>query len=341
MGELIELNNYVESSNSTELIIPDDIFERVSYRDVIEHQQAKANNVLGRLLSAIELAAAGDAVEEGTKKDFRYVVDISEDMKQDIYAGRIKLDYSKDKSKMYAQIRQSNGHYGEKLPVKLEEFEGTIDYVQLAMMLQMKAMEQKLNTIMDALDDIGEDVITVLQGQQNDRIALYNSGISLYLEARSIQDESFRMLITAQALKTLSDGSEQLIQDMRSNIQYLLAGTYKKERGKSTECIDEKMFNINKCFDVIHRSYLLRSAIYYERGELQAMVSTMDEYGKFLNHEIIPYSDRLSEFDKSDVLLQDGRWDKRASLIEEIGNVKKQLLTTGTYYIGIEECADA
>ena len=97
------------------------------------------------------------------------------------------------------------------------------------------------------------------------------------------------------------------------------------------------MRNINKSFDIIHRSYLLRSAIYYERNEIPAMLSTMDEYGKFLKCDIIPNAPLLTEFDRSDVLLQDGKWERRALMFSEIGSIKKQLADTNVYYLEIEE----
>ena len=201
----------------------------------------------------------------------------------------------------------------------------------------MKAIEQKLNAMIDTLEDIGQDVSEVIQGQHNDRIGLFNSGLNLYLESRNIQNPEFQMLVVAQALKSLSDGNEQILQALRADASYLLEGKYKLKKGRSAEEIQERMININKCFDVIHRSYLLKAGIYYERGEIQAMLSSMDEYGKLLQREIVPVAPRLAEFDKTDTLLQGGKWEKRALMLTDLGAIKNQLASTSVFYLGTEE----
>lgn len=318
------------------MMIPTDLFEPVGFRDLVLHQQSYANRVLARVADVVGEAAFGKGVSDGLKKDVRYVVDMSEDMIKAIDAGTVKLDCKKT-GEIFAQIRDGSGHYGSKLPIKKELIAAGIDPFSVGNALQMKAIEHKLNDMIDTLEDIGQDVSEVIQGQQNDRIGLYNSGLSLYLESRNIQNQEFRMLVVAQALKSLSDGNEQILQELRSDANYLLEGKYKQKKGKSAEEIQDRMMNINRCYDVIHRSFLLKAGIYYERGELQAMLSTMDEYGRFLQREIVPVAPQLAEFDRTDTLLQGGKWEKRALMLTDIGAIKNQLATTNVYYLGAGE----
>ena len=53
---------------------------------------------------------------------------------------------------------------------------------------------------------------------------------------------------------------------------------YKDKKGKGLQSIDEKMLDINKSFAVIHRSSILRAAIYHEQNEFDAMLSVMESY---------------------------------------------------------------
>ena len=334
-NEMIISNNEIMGIPENSLLIPDDLYEIVNIRDIFNHQQSAADVVLRKVTDVVTDSSIGETIKKGMKKDFRYVVNMTDEMKQAIDSGAIKLDQNKA-GEIFAQIRDATGQFGDKIPISKEMIAAGINPMEISHALQMKALQRKLDEMMNVLDEIGQDVAEVIQGQQNDRIGLYNSGLCLYLESRNIQDPSLRSLIVAQALKTLSDGNEQIKQEMRSSIQYLLEGRYKKNKGKSSEDIQEKMANINKCFDIVHRSYLLKSSIYSERNEIQAMLSALDQYGKFLKHEIIPIAPKLTEFDKNDVLLQDGRWDTRAKLFDSISTVRQQIAGTQTYYIGIE-----
>ena len=59
------------------------------------------------------MAQIGKAADTG----FRLVVDVSDETLRDIDRGDIKLTTDK-MGNTFAQMRQSNGRYGEKLPIK-------------------------------------------------------------------------------------------------------------------------------------------------------------------------------------------------------------------------------
>ena len=316
-----------------------DLREDIGFREVFALKQSAADSLLSNVADVVHKAATGTEIKNSVKKETRYVVDMSDELKSAIDSGTVKLDYNKA-GEMFAQIRDSSGHYGLKLPIKKELIAAGIDPMSVAQALQMKAIENKLCLMLDALDEIGHDVSVVIQGQQNDRIGLYNSGLNLYIESTSITDRTFRALVSAQSLKSLSDGTEQLVQEIQGHIYYLMANQHKRKKGSSTEDIQEKMNHINKCFGVIHKSYLLRASIYYSHNEIPAMLSVLDEYGRFLEREIAPNALRLSEFDRSDTLLQNGKWEQRGQLLQSIGNVKTQLAKTTVYYLGTEDMND-
>ncbi len=314
---------------------PVGLYETVDFRSVFTQQQSHADSVLSRVSDVLGKGVLGEKLIKSQKKETRYVVNMSEELSQAIDKGLVKLDTSKT-GEIFAQLRDASGHFSDKLSITKEVAKVGLNPAEISQALQMKAIEEKLGEMMDMLDEIGRDVAEVIQGQQNDRIGLYNSGLTLYLESRGIQDATFRSLVAAQALKTLSDGNEQILQEMRTNMQYLLEGKYKAKKGHSADDIREKMANINRCFDIVHRSYLLKASLFYERNEINAMLSVFDEYGKFLQREIMPYAPQLTELDRNDVLLQDGRWDRRAQLFGEIGAVRKQLSENHVYSLGTE-----
>ena len=321
--------------NSASPMVLSDLSEDIGFRETFCLKQTAADKLLSGVADVAQKAAAGDFVRKGIKKEVRYVVNMNDELKHAIDSGAVKLDCNKA-GEIFAQIRDSGGHFGVKLPIKKELIAAGIDPTAVAQALQMKAIENKLNLMLDALDEIGQDVSAVMQGQQNDRIGLYNSGLNLYIESTNIQDQVLRTLVTAQAIKSLSDGTEQLLQEVQGHIHYLLENQHAKKKGRSTEDIRDKMNQINKCFGVIHKSYLLKASIYYSRNEVSAMFSVLDEYGRFLEREIAPNAQRLAEFDRSDTLLQNGKWEQRGQLLQSIGNTKKQLAEKTVYYLESE-----
>jgi hypothetical protein len=252
-------------------------------------------------------------LEQATKHSYELVVDVSDDVKEKIAEGAIKLTYDKQ-GHQYAQLLQSNGKFGKKLPIKMEEIAGDVDAAQLASAMQMKALEQQLENVANQIEVIDGRVKEVLQGQQNDRIALFNSGMALYLEAREIEDPQLRNMLIAQAQRALADASAQLDLELQAAIQYLESGEYNKARMKREALIDEKMQAINRCFPVMHKAAIAKAAIYCEQGEPKAMAAALSAYSKMLESTVGKNAGLLAEFDKSDDGTEEGLWRSRSAL---------------------------
>ena len=276
-------------------------------------------------------------IQQATQKGFRLVVDASESTLKGIQNGSIKLS-TENAGKMYAQIREANGHYGEKLPIKEEYFSKGFDPVQVANALQMKALQDQVQAIAEQINIIDHSVKAVLIGQQNDRIGLYYSGIALFIEANNVTDEYMRNALIAQSLKSLTEASFQLTLTMQSDIQYLKNKEYKSIRGKSAKIIDERMSNINKSFAFIHQAALMRAGIYCSQGELGAMSTVLNEYSKFIGSVVTKNAELLSQCDTNDDGTENGVWKTRKKLQLDVSELTKQLNSSEkTVYIGLLE----
>ena len=263
-------------------------------------------------------------IKEATKKGYRLVVDASERLLNDIETGKVKLSVEKD-GKIVAQIREANGQYGGKLPIKKEVYAKGLDPVQMANAIQMMAMKEQLDAIEAQIQFIDQSVQDVLQGQQNDRIGLYYSGFALYLESQSVNDKSLKNTLVGQALRSLSESSYQLGLKMQSDIEYLAAGEYKKAKGKSVNLIDSRMDSINQSFGYIHQNFMLRAAIYCNEGELSSMSVVLNEYSRFINQTIKNNADLLSQCDKNDDGTDRGVWHSRKKLQLDTSEIYKKI----------------
>lgn len=323
-----------ESSLGDCLALFDEQFSITEFSEAIEESDEQATSVIDSTKQAIKKAVANQENAE----DFKYVVDMSDDIKTAIDKGEIRLVTSAN-GDVFAQIRDAKGHFGDKLPIKKELQEEGISVENLEMAIQMEAIKDQLKTMVETLKEIEGRVTEVIQGQHNDRIGLFYSGLSLYAESQGIRDASLKSQLTAQALRSVSDANSQMIQEMRASIEYLISGQYKKSK-KGTEKIDEHLTVIHQCFDVVYRAAFLKAAIYQRNGEIASMLTVIDEYGRLVEKLIVPYVGKLSELDKTNTFIETGTWGQIANTLVGCKELRKQISTSNIYYLGEKE-ADA
>lgn len=304
-----------------------------TFKSLLASREWQARNLVDKVariaLSAVNASALVPTNEES---QVLYVLDMPKHIADGLRNGILKLDKNKT-GEMFAQLRGADGEFGKKIPIKEELVKQGIDPITAANAMQLQAIEQQLTEVVEALEIISEDIAEVIQGQHNDRLGLYYSGLNLYLESQKVENESFKQLVASQSIKALSDAGAQMRLALESDVRYLLEGKYKKKRGQSAEEIESRMASINQSFEAIHRSYVLKAAVYFDMGEVEAMLDTIDQYGKFLSSQIVPNAPKLREFDSSDVLLADGVWEKRAKSISAVAEIQKRISSGEMFYL--------
>ena len=304
----------------------------------LKTQLKQAQIVVGEVYKAIvKETPILTQMQQSIKKGYRYVVDATESTLEAIDSGKIKLTTEKS-GKIFAQIRNDNGKYGSKLPIKKELFRKGIDPTQMANALQMKALQNQVEDIADQINIINHSVQNVLQGQQNDRIGLYYSGLALYLESESITDGDMKIVLMAQSLRALSEATSQLTLTMQSDVQYLVNKEYTSSKEKRANLIDNHIKNINQSFAYIHQATMLRAGIYCNQGELAAMSTVLDEYSHFIESTVANNAQYLTEYDKTDDGTEEGVWRSRAKMKLNVQDFAQQLnMTDKTIYLGISK----
>ncbi len=272
-------------------------------------------------------------VQQAMNKGCRYVVDASDSTLKAIESGALKL--TQENGKTYAQLRV-DGKYGSKLPIKKEAFRKGIDPTQMANALQMQALQDQIQDVANQLILIDGSVREVLQGQQNDRIGLYYSGLSLFLESRNVSDAGLKNALQAQALKALAESTFQLKLTMESDIRYIEQKEYDKAKGKRKDLIVEHMNNINQSFAFIHQATMLRAGIYCDIGEHRSMAQVLEEYSHFIETDIAQNAALLSQYDINDDGTPTGLWASRSQLQLDTAELSKALNNPQkTLYLGV------
>ena len=310
------------------LDIYDTQYQVIDLVSVCEEKRRDADNVLQKFSNVL----LGKGVLASLRKsETEYVVDMSDEIKKAIDEGLLKLDKGKDGT-LYCQLRV-NGKYGKKLPIKKVLKESGLDPVQVSNALQMKALESQLNMVINTLSVIGEDLESVREGQQSDRIALLFSGMNLYLEAKDVNDEVLKRYLISQALKGISDANAQVMQQLQADIRYLMTKQYIKKKGNSYEDMQNCIKRINNSFNIVYRSAMIKAAIYYDQEEITALITALAEYQRFIEAVIIPVTPKLTELD--DTMIHGDVWEKRAASLSAIEDMKKNLESKNAFQIHI------
>lgn len=309
----------------------DEQFSISDFKKSFIKSEIASSEVLSETKDSIKKALYNDEID----KNVKYVVDMNDDILESIERENLKFVTGKD-GELYAQLRDSNGRFGSKLPIKRELEEKEISIEALQMAIQIKAIEYQLNQILSILADLEGKIADVLVGQKNNRIGLFYSGLSLFIESKQIENEALKYQIVAQALKSLNDSNYQMIQEIRTSIEYLVTKQYEKEK-KIMDKIREKISIIYQCYEVVHRTAFIKAAIYQENGEISAMLTAIDEYGRFIEKMIIPYAGKLTELDRNNNLIETGTWGKIGKTLERCKELKKMITEQSVYQIGKEE----
>ena len=341
--ELMETNNGIVMKHSLYDLsfLLDEQYSMVNVDRVFIDRQNKADHIIQSILSLVSDYEMKDAYQKSRSKELKYVVQINDDVQRALDSGQVKFVVSKS-GEIFAQLRKANGQFADKLPIKPEMIAQGLDPQSIATYMQMKVIQKQLSEVIATLGEIGNKVSDVLRGQQNDRLALYYSGLNMYYEASHIKNESLQIGLMAQALQSINEANAQVMKELKDNIDYIVNKKYNslKDKGKRIKTIEEKMNTINQCFDVIHRSSVIKAMIYYEKGELNAMLAVVEEYGKFINNIILPNAGTLSEHDKNDFYLQNGIWENRVKSLSTMQNLREAALESEEFYLDVKEESD-
>ena len=312
-------NSLVLQGNDLNIIdLYDSQFSIKALKSRIASTEDKASEIMESLKGALN--NANDNEDDGDPKLFLVLDD---DIKEALRKGDLKFEKDAN-GDLVAQLRRADGKYAKRLKIEEELSEAGVSIEDVEVALQIEAIKDLLNTILDNLETIEEKLSAVEQGQRNDRLGLFYSGCSLFIESSTVKDTYLQRQLVAQALKAVSDANSQVIQDMRTSLEYLINEKYKHSK-KMTEKIEEHLNVIRQCCDLVFKATALKAMIYQSCGEIQSMVTAIDEYGRFIENLVTPYKGKLSELDKTSGFIESGPWGKIAKTREGCNEIRNQL----------------
>lgn len=335
--------NPVKKEISTVFLLKNDM-EFVKYEDrdnagikIFEKRFRENNNEIKNIFdNIVGVSPMVAELVDGLKKTETISLKLSKEITEKLKSGEYSFMRTKDgilKAEII-DLNQKGKPIVQHCDLEIKEVCKGVDMKKLLNSMQSYQMQKQLEQISQQLDDISNRLNEVLRGQQNDRIALYYSGLELYLDSMRINDETFRKDMLSLAIKTLKDSNEQMIQQVKSDIKVLLDKFDIKSgkiKGISIKDINDRMTSINKAFEVIHKNSILSAGIYYENNEIKAMLGVLERYSGFLQQTLL---DRCGEYSVKEILYQydendkalEGSWYSRSTEIpKSISRIKEEL----------------
>ena len=123
-----------------------------------------------------------------------------------------------------------------------------------------------------------------------------------------------------------------MIQEVRTNIEYLVNKQYMNQKKKTDE-IEKRLGIIHQCYEVVYRAAFLKAFIFNNAGEIKAMLTSIAEYGRFVERLIVPYAGQLSELDKHDRFIESGTWGTISKTLEDCKKLSVQFDSKYTYVL--------
>lgn len=293
-------------------------FKFDSFKSIIQKKASESDKLINKLITECE---------KNGEDDVGYKVILSDEQKNSLQKGLSKLDHDED-GNIYAQFRDEDGKFGKKL--KIEEDVKETDLIFAA---QLSTIKDVLVEVVETLENIEECVNDVIIGLHNDRVGLYYSGISTYLEALQTSNPELKKQLISQSLKALNDSQAQIIQEFKSDISYLKSNEFQNIKKKKHERLVEKMNNIHECYRSINRIISLKAMIYFDNKELSTMMMVCTEFQGFIEGIIKPNSQFLIECDPRDDELINGVWEKRANTFIQCKELQRKLSNNSQLYI--------
>lgn len=254
---------------------------------------------------------------------------LTNDQKQAIAKGALKLMTKKDGSLMATLLNTETGKITAAVPLKSvklapEITQATTNY---AAQLQMVQIAEQIENVQLAIEE-------VRKGQESDRLAIAYSCQQKLLQAREIVNPQLKTSMLLQVISDAEDSRNLLMLSQKSNVAFIkeqpedTIGKFIK--GAKQEKIDAKINEIRDGLSAVNLVSLSAAIAYAELGEEKAAQKSLEYFGDFINQTYLAIPglvERLDVLDPSPT----NYWTKELPKIEtsilELPNHLKEIET--------------
>ena len=210
-------------------------------------------------------------------------LDLPKHLKDKLQSGEMKLFTKKDGT-LLAQFKGKRG-FGEHIPIKEVN-----RYPEMASAVNNYLVQRQMANIVELLNNIQEDVCTIIGSIQDDRIALCISAERQLLNARTIKNEAIKHHCYALAIQTAEDSRSQLmlsikrslgeVQDQPKHVIGMIMA------GDKSDKIKQRLNEVQRGFVYMTRATLLECISFHDLKETDAMILCVTHYADFIQQNL-------------------------------------------------------
>ncbi len=255
------------------------------------------------------------------KEELKVILNDSQKLK--LNNGTLKLMTKKNGDLLASLVNPKTNKVVANIPLKKVKFSPSLSSTIISYTYQMQ-----LADIKEQMDKISLKVDEILEGQENDRLALVYSCYQKLLQALEIEDESLRKYSLLQLANKAEDSRNLLMFSQQSRLNFMKKQPEsfwgKVVSGDKQEIIDDKLRIIRDNLKAINTVSLIEAMAFHELGEYQSAKKSLEYFNNYINKTYLEDKYLIRRLDLND---SNNYWsnylNEISKKIQELPNIDK------------------
>ena len=240
---------------------------------------------------------------------------MTEDQKQQIAKGALKLMTKKDGSLMAKLVDPATNKIVTNIPLKSVQVTPDItqSITNFSAQMQMMQIAEQIQVVQKAVEE-------VRTGQEYDRLATAYSCQQKLLQAMEIKNPEFKSMLLLKLISSAEDSRNLLMLSQKTNVEFIKSQPenfiQKILSGASSDKIKEKIIEIRDSLCAVNMVSFAEAIAYQELGEYEAARKSLAYYAEFIEDTYLSIPGLVQRLDMIDPS-PEKYWSKRLPYISE------------------------
>lgn len=275
----------------------------------------EAKMIFSKIEKALYIAPAFINAVKAAVPDVTLQAVLTDEQKQQIAQGALKLMTKKDGSLMANLINSETKKIVATIPLKSVQMapEITQAMVSFSAQMQMAQIAEQIQAVQIAVEEIR-------MGQEHDRLAMAYSCQQKLLQAMEIKNPELKRMALMQLADSAEDSRNLLMLSQKSNVEFIMNQPenffQKILSGSTPEKINERMKEIRESLYAVNLVSFAETMAYQELGEHDAARKSLTYYASFIEDTYISVPGLVQRLDMIDPA-PENYWSKMLPDISE------------------------
>lgn len=275
----------------------------------------EAKMIFSKIEKALYIAPAFINAVKAAVPDVTLQAVLTDEQKQQIAQGALKLMTKKDGSLMANLINSETKKIVATIPLKSVQMapEITQAMVSFSAQMQMAQIAEQIQAVQIAVEEIR-------MGQEHDRLAMAYSCQQKLLQAMEIKNPELKRMALMQLADSAEDSRNLLMLSQKSNVEFIMNQPenfiQKMRFGSPLKEINGRMSEIRESLCAVNLVSFAETMAYQELGEYEAARKSLTYYASFIEDTYISVPGLVQRLDMIDPA-PENYWSKTLPDISE------------------------